>query len=144
MDILWEVSMEQSVSSKRSRKWPTLSGDREESALEVARLAALDVPALRQRWVALFGDDPSPNLGRALLLRAIAYRPQEKASPSLKPSTQRVLDRIADNPMMNHQFCEPSRTGIPIHESRLYFTRHAPGAAAFNRKPKVLQRLQPW
>jgi Protein of unknown function (DUF2924) len=97
MDILWEVSMEQSVSSKRSRKWPTLDGEREESALEVARLPALDVPALRQRWAALFGDDPSPNFGRALLIRAIAYRLQEKASPSLKPATQRILDRIADN-----------------------------------------------
>ena len=55
------------------------------------------MPALRQRWAALFGDDPSPNLGRALLIRAIAYRLQEKAFAGLKPSTQRVLDRIADN-----------------------------------------------
>ncbi len=90
--------MGQSVSSKRSRKWPTLDGEREKSALEVARLPALDVPALRQRWAALFGAEPSPSFGRALLLRAIAYRLQEKASPGLKPATRRVLDRIADNP----------------------------------------------
>src|SRR5437870_10074506 len=64
---------------------------------EIARLAALDVVALRQRWAALFGDDPSPNFGRALLIRAIAYRLQEKALAGLKPSTQRLLDRIADN-----------------------------------------------
>src|ERR1019366_8929832 len=86
-----------SVSSKRSRKWPTLGGDLEELAREITRLPALDVPALRQRWAALFGADPSPNLGRALLIRAIAYRLQEKAFAGLKPSTQRVLDRIADN-----------------------------------------------
>jgi hypothetical protein len=92
-----EVSMEQSVSSKRSRKWPTLGGDLEESAREITRLPALAVPALRQRWAALFGDDPSPNLGRALLIRAIAYRLQERAFASLKPSTQRILDRIADD-----------------------------------------------
>ncbi len=89
--------MGQSVSAKRSRKWPTLGSDLEESAQELAGLPALDLPALRQRWATLFGDDPSPNLGRGLLLRAIAYRLQEKASPGLKPATRRVLDRIADN-----------------------------------------------
>jgi len=96
MDTQWEVSMAQSVSSKRSRKWPTLGGDLEELAREITRLPALDVPALRQRWAALFDADPSPNLGRALLLRAIAYRLQEKALAGLKPATQRVLDQVAD------------------------------------------------
>ena len=79
MDMLCEVSMVQSVSSKRSRKWPSSGGDLEELAGEITRLAALDVVALRQRWAVLFGDDPSPNFGRALLIRAIAYRLQEKA-----------------------------------------------------------------
>ncbi len=89
--------MGQSVSSKRSRKPLTIGGDSEQLAREITRLLALDVPALRQRWLVLFGDDPSPNLGRALLIRAIAYRLQEKAFAGLKPSTHRVLDRIADN-----------------------------------------------
>ena len=89
--------MGQSVSSKRSRRRLTLCGDLRELSAEITRLPALDVPALRQRWAALFGDDPSPNLGRALLIRAIAYRLQEKALAGLKPATQRVLDRIADN-----------------------------------------------
>lgn len=89
--------MGQSVSSKRSGKWPTVGGDLEELAREIMRLPALDVPALRQRWAAIFGDDPSANLGRALLIRAIAYRLQEKAFAGLKPSTQRILDRNTDN-----------------------------------------------
>src|SRR5437870_2651751 len=97
MDTYGEVSMVQSVSSKRSRKWPSSGGDLEELAGEITRLAALDVVALRQRWAVLFGDDPSPNFGRALLIRAIAYRLQEKTLAGLKPSTQRVLDRNADN-----------------------------------------------
>lgn len=88
--------MGQSVSSKRSRKWPTVGGNLEELAREVACLPALDVLALRQRWAALFGDDPSSNLGRALLLRAIAYRLQERALAGLKPSTQRILDSVGD------------------------------------------------
>jgi len=90
--------MGQSVSSKRSRKRPTLRGDLEELAQEITGVAALDVPALRKRWVALFGDDPSPNFRRALLIRAIAHRLQERAVAGVKPSTQRLLDRIADNP----------------------------------------------
>jgi hypothetical protein len=89
--------MGQSVSSKRSGKRSTLGGDLEKLALEIMRLSALDVSALRLRWAALFGAEPSPNFGRALLIRAIAYRLQEKASPGLKPATRRLLDRIADN-----------------------------------------------
>jgi len=73
-----------------------VGSDLEELTRDVASLPALDVPALRQRWAALFGADPSPNLGRALLLRAIAYRLQEKSFAGLKPSTQRILDRVAD------------------------------------------------
>jgi Protein of unknown function (DUF2924) len=92
-----EVSMEPPVSSKRIRKLPAVGDDLEESARDITRLAALDVPDLRQRWAALFGAAPSPNLGRALLLRAISYRLQERASAGLKPSTQRLLDRVADN-----------------------------------------------
>ena len=89
--------MGQSVSSKRSTKGPTAGGDLEGLAREITGLQGLDMPALRQRWATLFGDDPSTNFGRGLLIRAIAYRLQEKASPGLKPATQRLLDRIADN-----------------------------------------------
>jgi hypothetical protein len=109
MDILWEVSMEQSVSSKRNRKWPTVGGDLEESAREITQLPVLDLPALRQRWASLFGADPPPNFGHALLLRAIAYRLQEKASPALKPATCRLLDRIADNPSKDAPRSIPQR-----------------------------------
>jgi hypothetical protein len=98
MDTLWEASVAQSVSLKLSRKWSTVGGDLEELAREIRHLPALDVPALRQRWAALFGDDPSPGLGRTLLIRAIAYRMQERSFAGLKRSTQRVLDRIAENP----------------------------------------------
>jgi hypothetical protein len=84
-------------SPNRSRKPLSVGGDLEESAREITRFAALDVPALRQRWTSHFGDDPSPNLGRALLIRAIAYRLQEKALAGLKTSTQRVLDRLGDD-----------------------------------------------
>jgi DUF2924 family protein len=113
--------MGQSVSSKRSRKWPSLGGDLEELVGEITRLAALEVLALRQRWAVLFGDDPSPNFGRALLIRAIAYRLQRKALAGLKPSTQRVLDRIADSSKDVPQYIPKRRTSagtVPIREWR--------------------------
>ena len=78
--------MGQSVSSKRSRKRSTLGGDLEELVREITRLPALDLLALRHLWAALFGADPPTNLGRGLLIRAIAFRLQEKAFAGLKPS----------------------------------------------------------
>ncbi len=64
---------------------------------EISHLPELDGPALRQRWRAVTGDDPGPNWGRSLLLRALAYRLQERSVVGLKPSTQRLLDRVADS-----------------------------------------------
>jgi DUF2924 family protein len=86
-----------SISPKQSRKRPAVGGDVEQLAPEVACLPALDISALRQRWEALFGCEPSSNVGRPLLIRAIAYRLQEQASAGLKPSTRRLLDRVAGN-----------------------------------------------
>jgi hypothetical protein len=63
---------------------------------DIASLPTLDTAALRQRWKALFGTDPSPHFGRSVLVRAISYRIQETALGWLKPATQRLLDRIVE------------------------------------------------
>lgn len=75
------------------------SGSRSSDDLErdVVSLQTLDTDALRQRWKALFGSDPSPHFGRSVLVRAISYRIQEAALGGLKPATQRLLDRIAES-----------------------------------------------
>jgi hypothetical protein len=91
------------VDSRQARRFGKVfpTRDRGPSLLQSPTITAsgsVDVSALRLRWAALFGAEPSPNFGRALLIRAIAYRLQERASPGLKPATQRLLDRIADNP----------------------------------------------
>jgi hypothetical protein len=88
--------MGQSVLSKGSRKWPAVSCDLEELAREITRLPALDAAALREKWAALFGAEPSSLLGRALLIQAIAHRLQERTLGGLKPSAQRILDRIGE------------------------------------------------
>jgi Protein of unknown function (DUF2924) len=85
--------MMRSTSRKRNRK-PHRAGGSEDLARGIASLSALDITALRQRWVALFGADPSPHLGRSLMVWALAYRLQERALGGLKPSALRILDRV--------------------------------------------------
>ncbi len=65
-------------------------------AQEIAQLPTLGASALRQRWAQLLGDEPPPNLGRKIMIQAIAYRLQEAAFGGLKPSTLRILNRVVD------------------------------------------------
>lgn len=71
-------------------------GGSEDLAREVGHLFALDAGELRQRWIALFGAEPSPRLGRSFMVHALAYRLQERALGGLKPATQRLLDRVGE------------------------------------------------
>jgi hypothetical protein len=66
-------------------------------AREIAGLSALDASALKQLWVTLGGAAPPPELNRPLLIRALAYRLQERALGGLKPATLRVLLECADD-----------------------------------------------
>ena len=63
---------------------------------EVAGLSKASITDLRERWKTLYGKEPSGHIGRSFLIRAIAYRIQEEAFGGLKPSTQRILDRVCD------------------------------------------------
>ena len=63
---------------------------------EIKSIQSLDVSALRERWKELFGSAPSPLLGQVFMTRAIAYRIQERVFGGLKPSTQRILDRLGE------------------------------------------------
>jgi hypothetical protein len=88
--------MMRAASRNRARKRATVGCSSDDLAQDVAGLGALDTTALRQRWRALFGTEPSPHFGRSVLVRAISYRIQETALGGLKPATQRLLDRIAE------------------------------------------------
>ncbi len=90
--------MGRTSSPERRKRAPSVGNGSEELAQEITQLLALDVPALRQKWAALLGTEPSPQIGRALMIKAIAYQLQERAFGWLKPSTQRVLDRVCDGP----------------------------------------------
>jgi len=50
---------------------------------------------LTSRWRALYGTEPPPRISRDLLARALAYRIREQALGGLKPSTRRLLVKVA-------------------------------------------------
>ena len=60
-------------------------------AAEIVGLSQLRIKELRKRWKAMYGRAPSLELGRSFLIRAIAYRMQERVCGGLKPSTRRLL-----------------------------------------------------
>jgi len=88
--------MAQSISSNRKTAQQSLRAAAEDLAGEIATLNTLEPAALLQKWKALFGTDPSPLLARIFMVRAITYRLQEQRYGGLKPSTQRLLDRVCE------------------------------------------------
>jgi len=63
-------------------------------ARELASLPRLDRRALLAGWREIYGGSPPPRLSRALLIRALAYRLQERAYGGLPPTTRRTLARL--------------------------------------------------
>jgi hypothetical protein len=69
---------------------------REALAAEIACLTRLATGELRERWRAMRGKPPSQQIGRSFLIRAIAYRLQERAYGGLQPATCRLLARAVE------------------------------------------------
>lgn len=68
----------------------------EEISREIASLSQLSRPNLKQRWRDLYGTEPPLKISRNLMLRAVAYRIQERAFGGIKPLTRRLLEQIAN------------------------------------------------
>ena len=62
-----------------------------EMAVEIGRLAGLDLFALRERWRSLYGSEPPQRMSRELMMRAVAYRMQENAFGGLSRATKAKL-----------------------------------------------------
>jgi Protein of unknown function (DUF2924)/Resolvase, N terminal domain/Recombinase len=86
------------IVANRNNRSSAVGGGSESLEQEVSDLLILDTSELREKWSTLCGVDPPDRLGRTLLIRAIAYRLQEKGRGGLKASAQRVLDRVCDEP----------------------------------------------
>jgi hypothetical protein len=90
------------------RRAPVL--DREALAAEIVSLSELGIDELRERWKAMYGKPLSQEIGRSFLIRAIAYRLQEKAFGGLKPSTRRLLARAAEESATGYSSSRSART----------------------------------
>jgi len=62
---------------------------------EIEELQEATSANLKERWRVLYRSEPPRQISRDLLIRALAYRIQEKALGGLKPSTRRLLTRVA-------------------------------------------------
>lgn len=63
---------------------------------QLEQLKQLNPGELRKRWQNLFGSTAPPRIRSSLMVQAIARRLQEKAIGGLKPGTQRLLQRVAE------------------------------------------------
>src|SRR5215469_10657060 len=64
---------------------------------ELAEIPKLNLVALKQRWRVLYRTEAPVRIGRVLLLQAVAYRLQERVLGGVKPSTRRLLERVAED-----------------------------------------------
>jgi hypothetical protein len=62
---------------------------------EIAALGQNTPADLKARWRVLYRTEPPRRISRDLLIRALAYRIQEKVLGGLKPSTRRLLAKVA-------------------------------------------------
>ncbi len=65
-------------------------------ASELASLPALGRQNLTERWRALYGIEPPTKISRPILIRAIAYRMQEKTLGGLRPMPHHTLARAGE------------------------------------------------
>lgn len=70
---------------------------------DLARLPSLTRAELIESWESIYGSAPPCNISRSLMLRALAYRMQERASGGLKPATRRQLQKLAEGNSINVQ-----------------------------------------
>ena len=66
-------------------------------SLRLASLRSSSIAELKQQWRALYNSEPPHRISRELLTRAVAYRIQEQVCGGLKPSTRRLLLRLAND-----------------------------------------------
>ncbi|MGA7871853.1 MAG: DUF2924 domain-containing protein [Candidatus Binatus sp.] len=79
----------------------------------IARLKSYSVAELKQQWQALYHSDPPHRISRELLTRAVAYRIQEQVHGGLKPSTRRMLIRLANDARSGRPLRPEPAAGAP-------------------------------
>jgi hypothetical protein len=70
--------------------------NRERLISKIGALAIVGNTELKTLWKAIYGTEAPPRMKRELLRYPVAYRIQERALGGLKPTTRRLLERVAD------------------------------------------------
>jgi hypothetical protein len=70
---------------------------------ELEQLKQLKPQELRERWKELFDSDAPARIRSSLMIQAIARGIQEKAFGGLKPATQRLLQKVAEDATAGRQ-----------------------------------------
>jgi Protein of unknown function (DUF2924) len=86
--------------------------DSEKLASQLDQLRQLSAEDLLKQWQTLFGVAPPKKLRSSLLVQGIASRFQEKSLGGLKPSTIRLLERIADDIAAGRPVSVPSERSL--------------------------------
>ena len=73
----------------------TLPKSHEALSSKLASIRSLPIKVLKHQWRSLYNSEPPRRVSRELLIRAVAYRIQEQALGGLKPSTRKLLERLA-------------------------------------------------
>jgi len=85
-------------------------------AHEIAALRQAPPADLKERWRALYCSEPPRRISRDLLVRAVAYRIQEKALGGLKPATRRLLAKVTAAASAHR----PMRVAPPLGRAAIY------------------------
>src|SRR5271170_3597629 len=81
--------------SERHMRRRLSSVEAEKLVPDLADLSQLSEETLNDQFQRLYGVEPPARMRRPLLIRAIAYRQQEKALGGLKRATRRLLASVA-------------------------------------------------
>jgi hypothetical protein len=81
---------------------------------EIEGLRTLNREVLNQRWCELFASERPPRVCGELLIKALAYRLQEKALGGLKPTTRRLLENWGNKNSEPRLSAPPVRTRLKV------------------------------
>jgi len=83
--------------ARKTSQPPSTAAETRRAESEICFLEQAGVITLRTEWRRLFGGDP-PRLSRDLLVRALAYRVQERAMGGLSGASLKRLRDLAESP----------------------------------------------
>ncbi len=95
-----------------SMKSSIASNSTKSLTVDLERLGSLKPDELAERWRSLIGSDPPARFRRSLLIQALSYQLQEKASGGLKAATRRVLANIAGDTGSGPSVATPPRRSV--------------------------------